>query len=769
LERARLFSIFFVSAGALAFQVALTRVFALTYWHHFAALLISLAMVGFGSAGSLLAVTLPRLAGRPTAALTATALLTALSIPLAYLGALAVGLEPLALAWSASAWLDLGLVCLILIGPFLLAAAHIGLVLAWTEKAGRAYGANLAGSAAGCLAAALALAYLTPNQALYPALGLTLLGSAAYLPAAGGRGAAFWGAAAVIIISLAWVFPLPLQFAPFKDRSAVLAAQASRLEDRAVGLHGLTEIIGGPAFHYAPGLSLRCSCPLPEQRGLFVDGDLVGPITKWTTQDPPPAFTQGLMQSLPYEVIGPDRVLIINPGGGLDLLTALAASVKQITGVEENPEIFSLMNGPWSDFTGRLYRRTGVKIIRDDPAVFLTRTPDYYDQIVLGYGGGLSSGSGLEVTRLLTVEELTALLGRLSPGGALVLSGPLMNPPRASIKILATAAEAMKRLNADPAEGLALVRDWNTVLLLVKPDGFSPDQAEQIRAAAARLNFDLSVLPGLEPKEINRFHVLPAEPLAEAGRLILDGRSEELFDRAYFHLRPGTRDRPYFFHFFRFRTLGLILSPQGGQPLGAAEWGLLFTWGGFFTALLLAVIGILAPLVRLRPRPPGLPFFGLIGLGYMLAEITLLAETIYRLGRPALAVPLVVGAFLLASGLGSRWWGDRPPKKFVLASALALPLALAGLRWLPGGAVGAGLALAPAALVMGAPFAGGLTHLVGSRPGARAWAFGVNGFFSVVGALGAGLLCLQAGHTPAVLAAGLCYLAAGLYLRGVKP
>jgi len=752
----------------LAFEVTLTRVFALTYWHHFASLLISLAMIGFGSAGSLLALILPRLAGRPNAALTATALGTALAIPLAYLGALAVGLEPLALAWSASAWLDLAWVCLILVGPFLLAAAHIGLVLAWTEKPGRAYAATLAGSAAGCLVAALALAYLMPNQALYPALGLTLLGSTACLPAAGRRGAAFGGAAVVIIVFLAWAWPLPLKFAPFKDRSAALAAQNSRLENREAGLHGLTEVIGGPAFHYAPGLSLGCSRPPPEQRGLFVDGDLVGPITRWTPENAPPDFIQCLMQALPYEVIDPDRVLIINPGGGLEVLTALAAGVVQVVGVEENPEIFSLLTGAWSDFTGRLYHRAGVKIIRADPAVFLARTPDYFDLIVLGYGGGWSSGSGLGVTRLLTVEELTARLGRLRPGGALVLSGPLMTPPRASIKILATAAEALKRLHLDPAKGLALVRDWNTVLLMVKPGGFTPDQVEQIRAAARRRNFDLAVLPGLRPGEINRFHVLPQEPLAEAGRLILSGRSEELYNKAYFHLRPATRDRSYFFHFFRFRTLDLILSPRGGQPLGAAEWGLLFTWGGFLTALILAFIGILLPLVRLRPRPRGLPFFGLIGLGYMLAEITLLAETIYRLGRPALAVPLVIGTFLLASGLGSRLWGDRPPKKFALASALALPLALAGLRWLPGGAIGAGLALVPAALVMGAPFAGGLTHLIGSGPGARAWAFGVNGFFSVVGALGAGLLCLQAGHTPAVLAAGLCYLSAGVYLRGVR-
>ncbi|MBW2619233.1 MAG: hypothetical protein JRC92_10195, partial [Deltaproteobacteria bacterium] len=65
-----------------------------------------------------------------------------------------------------------------------------------------------------------------------------------------------------------------------------------------------------------------------------------------------------------------------------------------------------------------------------------------------------------------------------------------------------------------------------------------------------------------------------------------------------------------------------------------------------------------------------------------------------------------------------------------------------------------------------APFAGGLTHLAGPRPPARAWAFGVNGFLSVAGALAASLICLQAGHLVALMTATGCYLLAGLVARG---
>ncbi|MBW1714094.1 MAG: hypothetical protein JRJ59_13220, partial [Deltaproteobacteria bacterium] len=275
-------------------------------------------------------------------------------------------------------------------------------------------------------------------------------------------------------------------------------------------------------------------------------------------------------------------------------------------------------------------------------------------------------------------------------------------------------------------------------------------------------------LPGLTPEETNKFHLLPGEPLFRAAQMILRGRTEELFKTALFNLRPATQDRPYFFSFFRPATLGLISTSQGHRLLPVTEWGLLFIWGGLGSILLLAGAGIFLPLLKIKPRPRGLVYFGLIGLGYMLAEMTLLAETIYQLGRPALAIPLVIGLFLVISGLGSLLWGGRPPKAFALASAAALPLTLLALRHLPVGPLTVGLTLAPAALLMGVPFAGGLVHLAGSWPQARAWAFGINGFFSVIGSLTATLICLQAGHLVAVALAGGCYLLAGLEYRRIK-
>ncbi|MBW2084978.1 MAG: hypothetical protein JRI54_02995 [Deltaproteobacteria bacterium] len=761
-------SMFMVSAGTLAFEVILTRLFSLTFWHHFASLLIALALIGFGTAGSLLAVVIPGLKKHEAFALAVSALAASLAMLFGYLAVLAVGLEPLALAWAGRPWLDLGLVCLILVVPFLLSASHIGLILARTEKINLAYAFNLTGSGAGCLVAALSLIYLLPNQALYPAAGLTMLGFGVQALGCARRVVLPMVLIAVAACLLVFLYPVPLHYEPFKDRSAVLAAQGSRVEQQAVGLRGVIEIIGGPAFHFAPGLSLSCSALLPPQRGLFLDGDLVGPITKVGFDSPIPAFVRCLLTHLAYHVVSPGKVLVLNPGGGLGLLTALHSGVNKIVGLEENPQLFDLMTGSLAGFNGDLYRRPQVQIIKVDPLFFLRRTQDRFNLIVLGQGTRWESGSasGLGVSRFLTVDGLSLILNALTTQGALAITGPLMHPPRASIRLLATAAQALRDMGVDSKSGLVLASDWNTVLLLVKPRGFTPDEIKRLMAEASKRGFDLPYLPGGSSEELNRFHRLPGQPLLHGAEMILAGRAEELFDRNSFHLNPATRDRPYFFNFYRLRTLSLIINLKDSSLLSVTEWGLLFTWGGLVAALLIAGAGIFLPLFRLGPRPPGLIFFSLIGLGYMMAEITLLAETIYHLGHPAQAIPLVIGIFLMLSGVGSFLWGLRPPRVFTLASAAALVLAFFILRFLPGGAFGVGLLLAPAALLMGVPFAGGLTHLVGPEPSIRAWAYGVNGFFSVVGSLAATLICLQLGHLIAILTAGGCYLLAGLVSRG---
>ena len=59
-SRALVLAIALVSAGALAYQLLLMRWLAIVHWHPFAAMIISLALLGHGASGTWLSLQLAR-------------------------------------------------------------------------------------------------------------------------------------------------------------------------------------------------------------------------------------------------------------------------------------------------------------------------------------------------------------------------------------------------------------------------------------------------------------------------------------------------------------------------------------------------------------------------------------------------------------------------------------------------------------------------------------------------------------------------------------
>ena len=63
-----LISIALISASALAYEILLMRLLSITQWHHFAYMIISLALLGYGVSGTFLALVQDRLKGHFKAA-----------------------------------------------------------------------------------------------------------------------------------------------------------------------------------------------------------------------------------------------------------------------------------------------------------------------------------------------------------------------------------------------------------------------------------------------------------------------------------------------------------------------------------------------------------------------------------------------------------------------------------------------------------------------------------------------------------------------------
>src|SRR5262245_57118650 len=60
-QRTPLVAIALISSGLLAYEVLLTRLFAIFQWHHFAYMVIAIALLGYGASGTFLAFAQERL------------------------------------------------------------------------------------------------------------------------------------------------------------------------------------------------------------------------------------------------------------------------------------------------------------------------------------------------------------------------------------------------------------------------------------------------------------------------------------------------------------------------------------------------------------------------------------------------------------------------------------------------------------------------------------------------------------------------------------
>ena len=173
---------------------------------------------------------------------------------------------------------------------------------------------------------------------------------------------------------------------------------------------------------------------------------------------------------------------------------------------------------------------------------------------------------------------------------------------------------------------------------------------------------------------------------------MIDPASSSFFADYPYAVHPPTDDRPFFFHFFKWRQIPQILASLGKswQPFGGSGYLVLVLLLGLLTVL--SVVLILLPLVlgshrnptddtvtQLRLKPGTvlgyLVFFSCLGLGFLLVEISLIQRFIAYLGQPAYAFATVLGGLLLASGLGSRYLSRRIPLTLGLLGIASLSLA----------------------------------------------------------------------------------------------
>jgi hypothetical protein len=457
-------------------------------------------------------------------------------------------------------------------------------------------------------------------------------------------------------------------------------------------------------------------------------------------------------------------VLVIGVGGATDVLLALSMGASHVTGVELNPVNAHVVQHVFADETGRVLDDPRVTFVVAEGRNFAARDRGEYDVVQLSGvdTGAAHAGWGLATmpeSYVYTTEAFRDLLDRLAPGGILTITRDTMLAW--SQRVAAIARAALEAEGLDPDTRIAIlegkVYKWAT--LLVKREPFSATEMATLREFSSRWDFPIVYDP-----------LVPRASLYD--RVVRDGITADNLTE----LRPPTDDWPFLFMSFRWsRLLDIVRTLPA--PMQNPLVFLLVNVAGL---ALVAALMIGWPLLRLRAAGPSTPgtlarivYFSALGAGFMLVEVGLMQRFTIFLGNPAFAVATVLGALLVASGVGSGLARAVPGRErslvplaiawivaaqVLLASPL-LPALLDASLWLPLPARVAicVLVVALAGLPMGIPFPAGLARVAPFGRERVAWAWGINGMVSVVSSLASYVVGMTFGYTAMFVTAAALY------------
>jgi SAM-dependent methyltransferase len=793
-QRWMLLPVLFVSAAAIGFELLLMRVLSIVQWHHFAWMIISLALLGYGASGTFIALARERLVRHFPLAFFAGAFAFAVSMPLCYTLGQRVPFNALEIVWDPAQFLYLGAIYLVFFVPFFFAASCIGLAFTCArEHISRIYFFDLFGAGLGALAVVLGLFVLEAQDALrlLSVLALIAAGLAGVEPPLRYRlmtASVFAVVLVLFALPRGWLEP---RMSPYKGLSQALEVIDARVLAEESSPLGLLTVVESPTvpYRHAPGLSFGTLHEPPEQLAMFTDGDAPSMITRFDGDLQALGYMGDMPQAVPYRLLESPRVLVLGAGGGADVLFALYHGAVHVDAVELNPQAVRLVDEVFADFAGHLYDDPRVDVHIAEARGFVAATDESWDLIQVSLLDSFAaSGSGVQAlseSYLYTVEALEEYLRHLEPGGVLAITRWLKMPPRDSLKLVATAREALTRLGAaEPARHLAVIRSWNTSTLLIRRSALGDAAVAAVREFAREHSFDTAYYPSMPREEANRYNLLPEPWLYEGTLALLGDDAGAFYERYKFDVRPATDDEPYFFNFFRWASFEemLGLREQGGA--GLIEWGYPVVVGTFVQALVLGALLIVLPLAAFRARQPEVSggrmggYFFLLGLAFMFVEIAFIQKFILFLSHPLYAVAVVLAGFLFFAGIGSALSARVARHASITVVVMAIAgIAAAWLLLLPPLfdrcadlpdvlKIALSLAfIAPLAFFMGMPFPVGLARLAGRAASFIPWAWGLNGYASVISASLATLLAIEIGFNAVILLALLLYAAAAVVFR----
>jgi hypothetical protein len=776
-ERTLLAGLCLTSFATLLLELALTRLFSVVLFYHFAFLAISIALLGLGAGGVFaylrkrqLAKVATRILAERLCMMNAVVVLLVLEIVLHV---------PVALEVTGKNFIRLTILYLAAAVPFFLTGVLFSIVFSReTRRIPLLYGTDLGGGALACLAVVPLLNWI------------------------GGPNTILMASAALAVAAAVWASSQNTRRVAGALLAGFLLLIAANLSDKLIDVVYAKGIFRDPAwveFARWNALSRVEVDRIGRAKSIVIDADASTYIMNVQPDHVQGTPWERILMSRPPALVNVLRprgdFAIIGPGGGIDVLTALFNGSPSVTGIEINPIIANtIMRGRYATYSKHLYQRPDVHMNVTDGRSYLRSTPQQFDVVQMTlvdtWASTAAGAFALSENNLYTVEAFREYFEHLRPDGMIAITRWEFHEPREALRVVAEAMEALHRLGvANPARNFIVAsqgllnEDGIPVVVLAKKTPFTPDEE-----AAVQAHF-------LKYSELHALY-MPSEPQQNPFGDLIASNDARAFARTYaYNVAPVDDNAPFFF---------FTLKP--GQIVGAQSLHHGVDWKvnlGVLVLLLVLVISLAAVLAflilpmalhrgQVRQSPLPLLYFVAVGLGYILVEIAFIQRFVLFLGHPTYALTVVIFLLMLSSGAGSlfsRRWLPRTELAWMpiilvvgalLIDVIFLPRWLeswVGLTLYSRMAV-SGLLLAPLGFVMGMPFPTGLRALaaraesnlhLSADDNAVEWAWAMNAAASVLGSVLAMVIAIQFGLNVTLACGIAAYLFALVLLPTLHP
>jgi spermidine synthase len=531
--------------------------------------------------------------------------------------------------------------------------------------------------------------------------------------------------------------------------------------------------------HVDWGLSETYQGSLPRSRYMDIDAGASTPILEASGGVSSLGYLRSELTGLAYTIKPRAHVLVIGPGGGRDLWTALVYGARRVEGVEVNPIIVrDVMLGQFRAYSGGIYDAPGVSVEADDGRSYVTRSAVRYDLIqaslVDTWAATTAGAFALTENNLYTTEAFDSYFAHLQPDGVLTVTRWYSD----GLRLLSLVHEAGHRLGwPGIADRVFIVRDRQLATFVFKKSPLTGDEIERLRQRCTELKFGVIYAPSS-----------PSSPTPPPWRrdayawlaTTLYPGLPAFYRTLDWDISPSTDDRPFFFRKekpgtpLKIRFDRSILFGNGTQVLS----------GLLTISVVLLALFVFVPLAWLSPEPvvwrelplAPLAYFACLGAGFMFVEMGLMQRFVLLLGHPVYSLSVILFTLLLGGGLGSalsRRLGS-PARTLAIAIPAIIVVSLA-YSWMLPSLLASWVAWArplrimvsvaylfPLGLLLGMPLPSGIRLIGERRPGVLAWAWGVNGAMSVLGATLAIHEAMSYGFARVATYGAVIYAGAGL-------